>query len=68
MALRAAFGLTPAEARLAGLIADGIGVDEAAAKLGTARETVRSQLKAVFAKTGTRSQVSLAALAARLRP
>jgi DNA-binding CsgD family transcriptional regulator len=68
LALRAAFGLTPAEARLAGLIADGIGIDEAAAVLGIGRETVRTQLKAAFAKTGTRSQAALAALGARLRP
>jgi DNA-binding CsgD family transcriptional regulator len=67
-ALRAAFGLTPAESRLAGLIADGVGIDEAAAILGIGRETVRTQLKAAFAKTGTRSQAALAALAARLRP
>lgn len=66
-AFGAAFGLTPAEARLACLIASGIGIDEAAASLGIARETVRTQLKAVFAKTGTRSQAALAALAGRMR-
>jgi len=66
-ALGAAFGLTPAEARLACLIASGIGIDEAAATLGISRETARTQLKASFAKTGTRSQAALAALAGRMR-
>ncbi len=66
-AFGAAFGLTPAEARLACRIASGAGIDEAAAALGISRETVRSQLKAVFAKTGTRTQAGLAALAGRMR-
>jgi DNA-binding CsgD family transcriptional regulator len=66
-ALGAGFGLTPAEARLASIIAAGIGIDEAAATLGVSRETVRTQLKAAFAKTGTRSQAALAALAGRMR-
>ena len=39
----------------------------AAASLGVSRETARTQLKAVFAKTNTRRQAELAALVARLR-
>jgi DNA-binding CsgD family transcriptional regulator len=66
--LRAAFGLTVAEAKIAAKVASGMGVDGAAASLGVKRETARSQLKAVFAKTNTRRQAELAALVARLRP
>jgi len=64
--LRLAFGLTPAEARLAAEIAGGDGVDAAAMTLGIARETARSQLKAVFSKTNTASQAQLIALIARI--
>jgi DNA-binding CsgD family transcriptional regulator len=65
--LCAAFGLTVAEAKLAAKVASGMGVDGAAASLGVSRETARTQLKAVFAKTNTRRQAELAALVARLR-
>ncbi len=61
------FGLTPAEAKLATAIASGIGIDAAAAALRIGRETVKSQLKAVFLKTNTRSQPELVALLGRLR-
>lgn len=64
--LRQGFGLTAAEARLAALLADGGTLDEAAATLGIARETARTRLKAVFAKTGTSRQQGLVALLARL--
>ena len=56
------FGLTPAEARLASCIADGEDLPSVARALGIARETARNQLKAVFAKTGTRRQVELVRL------
>ena len=56
------FGLTPAEAKLAARIALGIGIDGAAAVLRIARETARSQLRAVFLKTNVRSQPELLAL------
>ena len=61
------FGLTPAEATLAAAIASGIGIDAAAASLRIARETAKSQLKAVFLKTNIHSQPELLALVARLR-
>ena len=64
----AAFGLTGAEARLAAKLASGVGIDGAASSLGVSRETARSQLKAVFAKTNTRRQAELAGLLARFRP
>ncbi|AWB21595.1 LuxR family transcriptional regulator [Methylobacterium currus] len=56
------FGLTTAEARLAALLAGGAALDEAATALGIAVETARSQIKAVFAKTGTSRQGALVAL------
>jgi DNA-binding CsgD family transcriptional regulator len=65
--LCAAFGLTAAEAKLAARLASGLGIDVAAASLGVSRETARSQLKAVFAKTNTSRQAELAGLLARLR-
>jgi DNA-binding CsgD family transcriptional regulator len=60
------FRLTPAEARLASIVAEGISPDEAAERLGVSRETVRNQLKSIFAKTNTRRQAELAALLAVL--
>ena len=61
-----AFGLTPAETRLASLIATGLSLGQAAEELGVARETVRARLKAVFAKTGTHRQGELVALLGRV--
>jgi DNA-binding CsgD family transcriptional regulator len=59
------FALTPAEGRVAALIAQGIAPEQAAEQLGVSRETVRNQLRAVFAKTGTHRQSELVALLAR---
>ena len=64
--LRAAFGLTPAEARLARGIARGDALEEVATALGIRMPTARSQLAAVFAKTGTRRQARLVAILALL--
>lgn len=55
-------GLTPAEARLAVALAEGLSLEEAAAKLKVSINTVRSQLQAVFAKTGIRRQAELTAM------
>ena len=60
------FGLTPADSKLASLIATGISIEHAAEQLGLARATVRNQLKAVFAKTATHRQSELVALLSRL--
>jgi DNA-binding CsgD family transcriptional regulator len=60
-----AFGLTPAETRLAALIATGVPPRQAAEQLGIARETARTQLKSVFAKTGTHRQSELVFLFSR---
>ena len=65
-ALRAAFGLTAAEARLAVLVGAGTGLPEAAARLGVSRETARTHLARCFDKTGVRSQAALARLVAGL--
>jgi DNA-binding CsgD family transcriptional regulator/PAS domain-containing protein len=56
------FDLTPAEARLAALIAAGHRPREAAAALGIMEETARSTLKRVMAKTGLHRQADLIGL------
>jgi DNA-binding CsgD family transcriptional regulator len=57
--LQALFGLTPAEARLTALLAQGASLGEAADRLGVREATVRSRLKSVFLKTGTHRQAEL---------
>ena len=64
--LRAAFDLTAAEARLATAVADGQDIASFAAAARLSKETVRNQLKAVFAKTGTGRQSELTAMLATL--
>jgi len=61
-ALEALFGLTAAEARVTCLIAEGTGVQAAAADLGVEASTVRTHLVRAYAKTGTRRQAELAKL------
>jgi DNA-binding CsgD family transcriptional regulator len=61
-----AFGLTPAEARLAALLSGGTSLEEAGDTLGITRETARSRIKAVFQKTDTHRQGQLVALLASL--
>lgn len=51
--------LTPAEAALAQLLAQGRDLDEAAEALGVTRQTVRSRLRDVFIKTGICRQAAL---------
>lgn len=58
-ALGQLFGLTPAEALLASELARGASLDEAADQLGIRRNTARTQLQAVFAKTGVNRQGEL---------
>ena len=59
------FGLSPKEARIAQHLADGGSVADYAAQNGVSEQTVRSQLKSIFGKTGVNRQSALAAL---LRP
>jgi DNA-binding CsgD family transcriptional regulator len=61
----AKFGLTPAEQRLAVQLASGLSLRQSADRLGITYQTARSQLKAVFSKTGTSRQAELVALLAR---
>lgn len=61
------FGLTSAEARLAAAICAGQDLNTAATIFGVSRQTVRSQLKTIFAKTGSRRQAELVARAAQIR-
>jgi DNA-binding CsgD family transcriptional regulator len=56
------FDLTPAESRLAALIAAGDAPVSAAAKLGITPSTARSVLKRVFQKTGVSRQADLVGL------
>ena len=60
--LRAEFGLTKAEARLALRVAEGASLASAAQVFNVKLTTIRSQLQQVFAKTGTSRQSELVAL------
>ncbi len=60
------YGLTPAEVRLCGLVAQGTGPTEAASRLGISSQTTRTQLKHVMQKVGVRKQSQLAHLVTRL--
>ena len=59
--LAASWGLTPVEARLAIHLADGGSLASYAELFSVSIGTARSQLKAVFAKTGVKRQAALAA-------
>lgn len=60
--LRQLYQLTPAEAALAVLLGEGLTLEETAARLGISRNTARSHLRAVFAKTGVKRQTALVQL------
>ena len=60
--LRAEFGLTKAEARLALRLAEGASLASAAHAFNVKLTTIRSQLQQVFAKTGTSRQTELVAM------
>ncbi len=62
--LQRAYGLTPAEARLALALFEGRSLGEFAEGNRVSRETVRSQMKSIFLKTGTRRQAELVSLLA----
>lgn len=60
--LQTSYGLTPAEANLAILLMQGRSLAEAAEAKLVSKETVRSQIKSIFLKTGTRRQAELVGL------
>ncbi|MBF0436678.1 MAG: helix-turn-helix transcriptional regulator [Magnetococcales bacterium] len=60
--LKNLYGLTPAEAHLAKELATGRKLDEVANEKGVSRHTVRTQLREIFAKTGTNRQSELVRL------
>ena len=60
--LQGLFDLTPAEARVARSVVERQTVETIATSLGVSRETVRTQIKAVLAKTGAARQGDLSAL------
>jgi len=57
--LRGRYGLTQAEAQLASLLCEGLSLENVAERRNVSIHTVRSQLKQVFAKTGTSRQSEL---------
>jgi DNA-binding CsgD family transcriptional regulator len=64
--LRVLFGLTPAECRLAILLADGHSLTTIAGMVGVSRNTVKSQLSSIYGKTGTSRQAQLVRLLLQL--
>jgi DNA-binding CsgD family transcriptional regulator len=64
--LRTLFRLTQAEIKLAVALHNGTSLSEAANLNCIGRETVRSQLKSIFVKTGTRRQSELIGLLVKL--
>lgn len=64
--LRELYGLTQAETRLALSLLDGRSLIETADSIGVTHETVRSQVKSVLHKTGTRRQGELTRLLSSL--
>ena len=60
--LRQLYQLTPAEASLAVLLGEGLTLEESASRLGISRNTARTHLRAVFAKTGVKRQTALVQL------
>jgi DNA-binding CsgD family transcriptional regulator len=60
------FQLTPAETRLLQRMVDGMTLSDAAGSLQVSLNTARTQLKAIFRKTGRRTQGQLLALAGRM--
>lgn len=62
------FGLSPAEEDVANTLSNGLSVKEVADRRNSSEETVRKQLKSVFAKTGVNSQLELVRLATKVTP
>jgi DNA-binding CsgD family transcriptional regulator len=65
--LNGLFDLSPAEIRAAQGLLAGKSIEDLATDLGLSRETIRSQVKAVLAKTGTSRQADLIALLSNVK-
>ncbi len=57
--VRRLFDLTPAEASLALLLANGLTLDDAAEELGIRKNTARAHLRSIFSKIGVTRQTTL---------
>jgi len=57
------YGLSPTQAKVAGLVAQGLTNKEVAARLGISPETVHKHLNAVFQRTGVNTRAAVVALA-----
>jgi DNA-binding CsgD family transcriptional regulator len=66
--LRALYGLTPAEARIAQELVRGRNLEEIAAALAMTKGTIRVHLKHIFLKTGMNRQGQLISLLQRVQP
>ena len=60
-----AYGLTPAEARLVDVLTGGLGLQEAAIRLGVTKNTARTHMRSVYSKVGTHRQADLVRLLGR---
>jgi DNA-binding CsgD family transcriptional regulator len=60
--LYAVFGLSPAECRIATLLAEGLSLKQIAEAQGTQHDTVRKQLRSIYQKTATNRQPDLVRL------
>lgn len=63
--IQEAFGFTDAEAQVASQLLKGMSLSDIAESTSRSRETVKSHLKSLFKKTGTRRQAELVSLLSR---
>jgi DNA-binding CsgD family transcriptional regulator len=61
-----AFGLTEAEARVAEAVSGGAAISEVARQLSLSRNTIKTHLRRIYEKTGTRRQAELARVMAMI--
>lgn len=61
--MKAIYNLTPAESEIGRLIVEGLGTDEVAETRNVSRETVRTHVKRLLEKTGTKNRTQLVRLA-----
>lgn len=62
------YQLTMAELRLVVVLREGTGLKAAARRIGVGYETVRTQVKSVFMKTGTKRQAEIISFLADFKP